>query len=153
MCAWTYYDDGEHTRFLLTSSCLPHRLHMMQLHADRSLPPSLPRRHSVVARCWKTGASTCGRGTVGIPSQQAGCPEIVITARSERMCCTRSVLFDTCCALPFTRPSRTSALLSLIGPTCWEAFVRLKYLLWRKLRRLWLCLYFVWKSQRQKSKA
>lgn len=75
MCAWTCYDDGEHTHFLLTSSCLLHLLHMMQLHTDRSLPPSLPRRHSVVAECWAPGASTCSRGTVGIPSQQAGCPD------------------------------------------------------------------------------
>lgn len=49
----------------------------MQMEDDRSLPPSLPWRHSVVAECWATSASTCSRGPVGIPSQQAGCPDSI----------------------------------------------------------------------------
>lgn len=79
VCVPTYYDD-EHTHLFPTSSSLPHRLHTMQLHADGGrpfLPPSPLGCHSVVAECWATSASTCSRGPVGIPSQQAGCPDSI----------------------------------------------------------------------------
>lgn len=92
VCAWTYYDDDDDERmhFFLTSSSLPHRLHTMQPHSS---PPCLPWRRSVAAECWATSASTCSRGPVGIPSQQARCPDSI---RSEEWA---HVLHEVC-ALP-----------------------------------------------------
>lgn len=144
MCAWTCYDDGAHTHLLLTSSCLPHLLHMMQLHTDRSLPPSLPRRHSVVAGCWVTGASTCSRGTVGIPSQQAGCPDSnnsdqrahvlhEVCALRRLLCTSFNTSITNFCPFVSQTPHRLRSFCS-----SGMFFLR---------RHLWLCLNFLWKSQ------
>lgn len=157
VCVWTYYDDDDNERM---HSFLPHLLQ----------PPTPPTHDAATCR-WRTSVPRLlpSRGfaqwwhSAGrlVPAHAAGDQlafhhsrpdaRIVLRARSERMCCTRSVLFDTCCALSLTRPSPASALLSLKGPTCWEAFVPLTELSWRKLSRLWQCLYFFRKSQRFES--